>query len=43
MTALGAQSPALAQLYKSHPALDDRLDRIDRRGLAGLQQYTQRN
>jgi hypothetical protein len=43
MTALGTQSPALAQLYKSHPALDDRLDRIDRRGLAGLQQYTQRN
>jgi hypothetical protein len=42
MTALGAQSPALAQLYMSHPALDDRLDRIDRRGLAGLQQYTQR-
>jgi peptidase M48-like protein len=43
MTALGAQSPSLAQLYKTHPALGDRLDRIDRRSLAGLQQYTQRN
>jgi hypothetical protein len=43
MTALGTQSPSLEQLYKTHPALDDRLDRIDRRSLAGLQQYTQRN
>jgi predicted Zn-dependent protease len=42
MSALGTQSPALAQLVKSHPALDDRLDRIDRRS-AGLQQYRQRN
>jgi hypothetical protein len=43
MAALGMQSPALAQLVRSHPALDDRLDRIDRRDLAGLRQYTQRN
>lgn len=43
MTALGAQSPSLAQLYKTHPALGDRLDRIDRRSLAGLQQYSQRD
>jgi predicted Zn-dependent protease len=42
MTALGTQSPSLEQLYKTHPALDSRLDRIDRRSLAGLQQYTQR-
>ena len=42
MSALGTQSPALAQLVRSHPALDDRLDRIDRRS-ASLQQYTQRN
>lgn len=41
MTALGTAWASLAQLYKTHPLLDDRLDRIDRRGLAGLQQYTQ--
>ncbi|MDB6164645.1 MAG: hypothetical protein JWL98_2077 [Xanthomonadaceae bacterium] len=43
MTALGNASASLAQLYKTHPPLADRLDRIDRRGFAGLQQYTQRN
>lgn len=43
MSALGTQSPGLAQLFKTHPGMDDRLDRIDRRGLAGLQQYTQRD
>lgn len=42
MTALGTQSASLAQLYKSHPALDDRLDKIDRSGMAGLQPYTDR-
>jgi len=42
MTALGAQSASLAQLYKTHPPLDERLDRIDRRGFAGLEPYTQR-
>src|SRR5690606_29826614 len=42
MSALGTQSPGLAQLFKTHPSMEDRLDRIDRRGLAGLQQYTQR-
>jgi len=42
MTALGTQSASLAQLYKTHPPLDERLDRIDRRGFAGLEQYTQR-
>ena len=42
MTALGTQSASLAQLYRTHPPLDERLDRIDRRGFAGLEQYTQR-
>jgi len=42
MTALGTQSPNLAQLYRTHPPLDERLDRIDRRGFAGLEQYTSR-
>jgi Zn-dependent protease with chaperone function len=42
MTALGTQSARLAELYKTHPPLDERLDRIDRRGFAGLEQYTQR-
>ena len=42
MTALGARSASLAQLYRTHPPLDERLDRIDRRGFAGLEQYTQR-
>lgn len=42
MTSLGTQSAALAQLYKTHPTLGDRLDQIDRRGLAGLEQYSRR-
>jgi Zn-dependent protease with chaperone function len=29
MTAFGTRSAALAQLYRTHPRLDDRLDRID--------------
>ncbi|MDI1252092.1 M48 family metalloprotease [Thermomonas sp.] len=43
MTALGAQSAQLTQLFKTHPALDDRMDRIDRSGYKGLEQYTSRN
>lgn len=43
MTALGNASARLAQLYKTHPPLGDRLDRIDRRGFAGMELYTQRN
>ena len=43
MTALGTQSASLAQLYKTHPALDARLDRIDRRDYAALQAYTGRD
>jgi hypothetical protein len=42
MTALGTASASLAQLYKTHPPLDDRLDHIDRRSYAGLEAYTQR-
>lgn len=42
MTALGAQSAQLAQLFKTHPALDDRMDRIDRNGYKGVEQYTSR-
>jgi hypothetical protein len=42
MTALGAQSAQLAQLFKTHPALDDRMDRIDRSGYKGVEQYTSR-
>ena len=43
MTALGAQSAQLAQLYKTHPPLDERLNRIDRSGYKGVEQYTSRN
>jgi len=42
MTALGASSPKLAQLYRTHPSLDTRMDRIDQRGYAGLETYTRR-
>lgn len=30
MTALGSKAPGLAQLFLTHPPLDDRLDRLDR-------------
>jgi hypothetical protein len=42
MTALGAQSAKLAQLYKTHPPLDERMDHIDRNGYKGVEQYTSR-
>jgi hypothetical protein len=42
MTAAGKQSASLAQLYKTHPALDDRMDHIDRRDYKGLKAYTTR-
>jgi hypothetical protein len=29
MTALGSKAPGLAQLFRTHPPLDDRLDRLD--------------
>ncbi len=43
MTALGTSSAQLAQLYKTHPPLDERMDRIDRTGYKGLEQYTSRD
>jgi len=42
MTALGNESASLAQLYKTHPPLDGRLDRIDQRGYGTLAVYTTR-
>jgi hypothetical protein len=42
MTALGNKSASLAQLYKTHPALDARMDRIDARGYGALEPYTTR-
>lgn len=42
MSAMGSPSGGLAQLYKTHPSLDDRLDRIDRRGYGALEPYLQR-
>ena len=36
-------SGGLAQLYKTHPPLDERMDRIDRRASGPLQAYTQRD
>jgi predicted Zn-dependent protease len=42
LTALGSESASLAQLYKSHPPLDARIDRIDERGYGVLDAYTAR-
>ena len=42
LTALGSDSAALAQLYKTHPPFDDRIDRIDERGFGALEPYTMR-
>ena len=43
LTALGSESASLAQLYKTHPRLDARLDRIDQRGYGALETYTTRD
>jgi predicted Zn-dependent protease len=43
MTALGEESSALAQLYKTHPSLAARLDRIDQRGYGALEPYLARD
>jgi Zn-dependent protease with chaperone function len=43
MTAFGTQSASLAQLYKTHPPLDDRLDRIDNSVVPGMAAYAERN
>ena len=42
MMALGSQSASLASLYKTHPPLDARLDRIDERGYGALKEFTSR-
>ena len=42
MIALGTESASLAQLQKTHPPLDSRMDRIDRRGYGALETYTTR-
>jgi hypothetical protein len=42
LTALGTDSPALAQLYKTHPSFDARIDHIDERGFGPLEPYTMR-
>ena len=42
MTAAGKQSASLAQLYKTHPPLDARMNHIDRRDYKGLKPYTTR-
>ena len=38
----GHQLAKLTQLYRTHPPLDARMDRIDQRGYAGLEAYTKR-
>jgi len=43
MIALGTESASLAQLQKTHPPLDSRMDRIDRRGYGALEPYTARD
>ena len=40
---MGGASGGLVQLYKTHPPLDERMDRIDRRASGPLQAYTQRD
>ena len=42
LTALGSQSGSLAQLYKTHPPLDERLEHLDQRGYGPLAAYTTR-
>lgn len=43
MAALGSASPSLASLYKTHPPLDARMDRIDERGYGALKAYVARD
>ena len=42
MTALGSASPELAELFKTHPSLDARMDKIDKRGYGAIAAYTAR-
>ena len=43
MASLGTQSAGLAQLYKTHPPLDARMDHIDERGYEALSAYVTRD
>lgn len=43
MAALGAGSPRMASLDRTHPGMDQRLDRLDQRGFAALARYTSRD
>ncbi len=43
MTAFGTRSASLAQLYRTHPRLEDRLDRIDNGQVPGMAAYSGRN
>lgn len=43
LTALGSDSAALAQLYKTHPPLDARLARLDQRGYGALEPFVTRD
>lgn len=42
LAALGGASPRMSSLTRTHPAMAARLDRLDQRGYAGLQRYTDR-
>jgi hypothetical protein len=42
MAALGAGSAGLAALYRTHPPLDARMDKIDERGYGALKAYVSR-
>ncbi len=42
MTTLGSASPELAELFKTHPSLDARMDKLDKRGYGALAAYTTR-
>lgn len=42
LAALGPESATLAQLYKTHPAFDARLGRLDQAGSSSLEPYLQR-
>ena len=42
LAALGSESAMLTQLYKTHPPVDARIDRIDGRGYGALEPYTTR-
>ena len=42
MAALGTGSASLTQLYKTHPPLEARMDRLDQRGYADLESYISR-